>query len=195
MPSLLQFPDDGDLVRQVIVGNDVAFAKLYDRYEVFAQRSAFPILRDSAETEAAVIDAFTSIARARSRLNASLPFASYVYVVVRRKAFDRLPRLKHRAENEVPLESYNRAGGVVDSLLDPPLSPEDLALRSDRRYAILHAIACLRPAEATVIDLHYFGGYPYEDIARLLGRSVGAIKQLRGRGIERLRKELAHHGK
>jgi DNA-directed RNA polymerase specialized sigma24 family protein len=44
-----------------------------------------------------------------------------------------------------------------------------------------------------VIELHWFEESPYEEIARVVGASVAAVRVRAHRGYERLRKILPEH--
>ena len=63
-----------------------------------------------------------------------------------------------------------------------PLPPEELSL--------LDQVSNLPEKQRTVLHLHYYQGYNLQEIARLLGVTVPAVKMRLKRGREALRKEL-----
>ena len=62
------------------------------------------------------------------------------------------------------------------------LPPEELSL--------LDQVSNLPEKQRTVLHLHYYQGYNLQEIARLLGVTVPAVKMRLKRGREALRKEL-----
>src|SRR5204863_6330886 len=64
---------------------------------------------------------------------------------------------------------------------------------SERAARIRSALASLPEPQREVIELHWFEDSPYEEIARILGASVAAVRVRAHRGYERLRKILPEH--
>ena len=60
-------------------------------------------------------------------------------------------------------------------------------LGSERVQAVLSTLA---PQQRDVLLLRILADMTCEDVAKTLGKSVGAVKQLQRRGLESLRREL-----
>lgn len=76
-------------------------------------------------------------------------------------------------------------GSAVDPA-DPDLTPEEVAVARDEAAALRSALARLPRDQRTVIELQ-LSGWSGEQIASAMGRSVGAVKQLRYRAVEGVR--------
>jgi RNA polymerase sigma-70 factor (ECF subfamily) len=71
------------------------------------------------------------------------------------------------------------------------LGPEDAWLSADTGRTLRSALARLPGDQRTVLLLRFEGGLRNAEIARLLGRSEGAVKALTFRGITALRSTLS----
>jgi RNA polymerase sigma-70 factor (ECF subfamily) len=56
------------------------------------------------------------------------------------------------------------------------------------------AITVLTPAERQAIELAYFGGYTYRDVAAVLNTPEGTVKSRIRLGLQRMRRALAPLG-
>jgi RNA polymerase sigma-70 factor (ECF subfamily) len=75
---------------------------------------------------------------------------------------------------------------------DPPLTPsaEELALGQISGTALFAQLATLREDQRTVVALRVIGELSLEETAEVMGKSVGAVKQLQRRGLLALRELL-----
>jgi RNA polymerase sigma-70 factor, ECF subfamily len=78
----------------------------------------------------------------------------------------------------------------VDASHDLDREMWDLALAGEVRAAM----EVLRPGERAAIELAYFGGKTYREVATMLGEAEGTIKSRIRAGLTRLRSELASAG-
>ena len=56
-------------------------------------------------------------------------------------------------------------------------TPETVYLANERQRALWNAIATLSPLDRELVTLHYFSGLPLNEIAALMGKSHGAVRQ------------------
>lgn len=69
--------------------------------------------------------------------------------------------------------------------------PSDVETETLARIDVEAALPRLTNLQRTVICLRELGGYPFQEIAGEMGLSEGAVKALRHRGIEALRRRMA----
>lgn len=103
----------------------------------------------------------------------------------------------YRIAHNLVVDHYRAQGWRRDVPLDdtPALCSEpdcttDAAARSIRRKTLYWAMRRLTHEQATVIRMR-LAGYGYEEIAAAMGKTVGAVKALRHRGVQGLRRLLA----
>ncbi|MDF5757860.1 RNA polymerase sigma factor SigJ [Spongiactinospora sp. TRM90649] len=139
---------------------------------------AYRILGSVADADDAVQEAWLRWRRAGQ---ADVENArAYLTTVVSRVCYDALTSARARRE------SY-----VGEWLPEPVVSepgPEDRAtLDESVSVALLAVLERLSPAERTAFVLHDIFGMPFEEIASVLGRSAGAVRQLASRARGRVR--------
>jgi RNA polymerase sigma factor (sigma-70 family) len=97
-----------------------------------------------------------------------------------------------RLVDELRARSKRRGGPPYDAGADPRVSPsaEDHALERIQDAAIVELIAGLSEDQRAVVALRVVGQLTLEETAEVMGRSVGAVKQLQRRGLLTLRERV-----
>ncbi|HEX5266276.1 MAG TPA: sigma-70 family RNA polymerase sigma factor, partial [Acidimicrobiales bacterium] len=109
---------------------------------------------------------------------------SYLLTMAHRRAVDAVRREERRRGRE------ERASVRTVAPYDLEHEVWDLAVASHVR----EALGRLADAERQVIELAYFSGYTYREVAALLGQPEGTVKSRIRSGLARLRAELADAG-
>jgi RNA polymerase sigma factor (sigma-70 family) len=102
------------------------------------------------------------------------PITAWLYRVAANMAADRM-----RARRREP---------VPDALVDERRSGDDEAAAAAERDALRRALATLSADHALAVHLRLVEGYAFTDVARIMGRSVGACQML----VLRAGRELQH---
>lgn len=149
------------------------FAELYDRnfdrvYAFVAKR-----VRDRAETEDIVSEVFhRALHNIRKFQWRGTPFCAWLYRIAANEIID---RVKHSAR-EAPLTIEPRADEIDDI---------------ERRATLFQMVERLPDAQREVIVKRFGEEQSIAEVAREMGRTEGAIKQLQFRAIETLRRHYA----
>jgi RNA polymerase sigma-70 factor (ECF subfamily) len=181
-------PDDRALLATA-KANPAAFALLFDRYGDPVLNYCYYRLGTWEEAEDAAqqvfANAFAAIDRFRDHSSASAgTVRSWIFTIAhhevsnRRRAFTR-----HR---DAPLDS-------VSDLIDPGPSPEELAVAADHQGRVLGLISQLSDDQRRTIELR-LSGLTDMEIAKVLGRSPGAVRATQFRAITRLRGLMGREG-
>ncbi|HEX5585975.1 MAG TPA: sigma-70 family RNA polymerase sigma factor [Acidimicrobiia bacterium] len=110
---------------------------------------------------------------------------SFLLMDTHARCVDRVRADARRRERE---ERSARADMVADYDLD--LEAHDLAVADQVR----EAVNTLSDGEREAIDLAYFGGHTYREVARILGQPEGTVKSRIRTGLMRLRTQLLDRG-
>lgn len=151
-----------------------AFALLYRRYVGRVYGYCYVRLgeREAAEDATSTVFAKALVGLAACRDDA---FRSWLFAIAHNVVTD-----VHRARR--PLAPL----AAARELVDPTPSPEEAALADHERRSVRALLAWLVPDQARVLELR-LAGLTDAEIARVLGRSHGAIRSTQFRAVARLR--------
>jgi RNA polymerase sigma-70 factor (ECF subfamily) len=113
--------------------------------------------------------------------------------ILRHNLADFRRRYRDRAGRHVAREqplSDVKGGGLRDKLVADTPPPEDKAAAAEEAEALRRAMERLSEDHRRVIALRHEEGLSFDDIARRMGRSPGAVRKLWFRAIARLRREM-----
>jgi RNA polymerase sigma-70 factor, ECF subfamily len=169
--------DDQALLESIVQRDAQALEALYGRYKGMTYALAQRILNDWQSSEEAVQDAFVAIWRRASTYRPEAGnVRTWILAITRNAAIDRLRREKGARTNLPLLESVaadNSTAKAMSIIADRDVMAKALAeLPSDQRHAI---------------ELAYFGGYSYPEIATALDVPVGTIKSRIRLALEKMR--------
>ncbi len=185
-------PDDREihdtrLMRQVAAGDRQALAELYDRFSGPLYATAVRILRDSAEAQDVVHDAFITLWEKAAAFERERGSAfSWAVTLVRNRAIDRIRRRRRRAE--LLAESAPADLGYDE---DSPAAGGETAALGDDARVVRAAVAQLPVEQQQALELAFFGGLTQEQIAEKLSQPLGTVKARIRRGLLKLRDTLA----
>lgn len=171
---------ENDIDREIVARARLdprAFAPLYDRYLDRIYRYCYRRLSNHEAAEDATSAIF-------ARALAALPnyrdgsFRAWLFVIAHNIVVD----THRRRRPEQPLaDAYEP--------VDHELTPEEAVLASDARQSLHRLLGDLPADQRRVLELR-LAGLTGAEIARVLNRSVAAVKMLQLRAMTRLRSEL-----
>ena len=176
--------DDASLAQQIRSGDREALGALYDRYASVAMATALRVVTDREQAEDVVHDAFLTVWRKIDRFDPTRgALRGWLLTITRNLAIDRVRA--NRGDEDV---------AVLDeqSLLTAGGNPTwDEAVRRLSSAELRAAIALLPAEQRTAIELAYFGGRTYREIAVLTGVPLGTANGRLRLALARLRVTLA----
>lgn len=177
---------DRDLLRRIARGDEEAFSSLYERYVSAAFGLASRICGDRNLAEDIVQEAFLSVWRKPENYRAERgSVAAYVLGAVHHKAVD---AIRHE-------ESVRRREQAVSQPADA--SQEDLEEEGwvlVMRDQIRSTVEKLSDVQKEALQLAYFEGLTYSEVANKLGIPLGTAKTRLRDGMIRLRNLLEDSG-
>ena len=169
------------LVQRAQALEEAALASLYSTYYPRVYNYAFLHLGDvhAAEdlTSDVMLKVLESIKKYRFR---GPPFSAWVFRIARNKLIDLHRRRKRRGEVD-----------LTEPLAAMQISPQVLAERALDRGQLQLALKYLTEEQRQVIVLKFIEGFDNASVARIMGRSEGAIKSLQHRGLHSLRRIMS----
>jgi RNA polymerase sigma-70 factor, ECF subfamily len=172
-----------------------AYAGIVQRHQRRANRIAYHYLRDAADADDAVQDAFMKAFVNVASYRDELPFEVWLTRILVNACLDRIKARNRRRRWIVPMEGDAERGG---QLLDPPaetLSPEARLLAQERRRAITDALARLPERQRDVFVLSQELGYSSREVSAMTGLNESTVRVHLFRAIRKLRTLLTPPGK
>jgi RNA polymerase sigma-70 factor, ECF subfamily len=170
---------DGYLVRRAQEGYLDAYAELVDRHGQLAYRVALRLLGNHDDAEDVAQDALVAAWQQLPGFRAKSSYSTWLYQIVTRRALNRITRSP--AE-----ESLDMLGDVATAAEEPAQDVErDLTVD-----AVTAAVAALPPPQRVAIVLHHFEGLANQEIARITGSTVPAVRSHLFRGRRTLTRTL-----
>jgi RNA polymerase sigma-70 factor (ECF subfamily) len=87
---------------------------------------------------------------------------------------------------------YRDSQVIGETLETGEAGPEAQALGSAEKQQLNELIAQLTDEQRTVIQLRFIEGYSLEECARILGKTIGAIKALQHRALRQMARSFEH---
>jgi RNA polymerase sigma-70 factor, ECF subfamily len=176
--------DDAQLARRIGSGQADALGELYDRYSGTALATALRVVRDREEAEDVVHDAFVTVWKKIDRFDAARgSLRAWLMTVVRNRAIDRVRARRVTVDvDDADERSLLRTG--------PNPTWED-ALRRTSAAEVHEALATLPEDQRQALELAYFHGYTYREVADVTGVPPGTASGRLRLGLAKLRDALA----
>ena len=178
---------DEELIRRLVEGDVAAVEVLYDRYAQILFPLAMRILRDRAEAEDLVHDAFVVLTeRAHQYVRERGTVAAWLITLVRNLTIDRTRRRDRRGALARDVVSFEP--------IEPAPSPEAIAADRSTQGKVSRALASLPDVQRGTLVLAFFEGLTYPEIAERESVPIGTVKSRAARAIASLRAALAREG-
>lgn len=184
--------DDATLVQRVLAGEGTSFELLMRRYNQRLYRVARSMLRDAAEAEDALQDAWLSAFQAMGNFRGEASLATWLSRVVVNQCLARMRRQKRR-DNIVPMVAM---GGPDDEEYaamptDEAETPDKALVRAEMRAVLERKLDELPEAFRTVFVLRCVEELSVEETARCLDIPEATVRSRHFRARSMLRESLA----
>jgi RNA polymerase sigma-70 factor (ECF subfamily) len=166
------------------------FGEIVRRHQRRASRIAFYYLRDAAEADDAVQDAFVRAFVGFDGFREELSFEVWFTRILVNGCLDRLKARKRRARWLGPLEGSQASEGSNRPPMEPAAAdpaPEAQLLAEEQRRLLADALARLPARQRAVFVLSQIEGHTAREVAELTGLSESTVRVHLFRAIRRLR--------
>lgn len=168
------------------------YAELVGRHQRRASRIAFHYMRDAAEADEAVQDAFVKAYQHLSSFREELPFEVWFTRILINGCLDRIKARTRREKWVAPMP--DGPGGERDfgeRVAGNGPSPEDHLLARERRQTLGRALSRLPERQRSVFMLSHYEGCTSREVSALTGLNESTVRVHLFRAIRKLRTLLA----
>ncbi|WP_153394474.1 ECF RNA polymerase sigma factor SigK [Ornithinicoccus halotolerans] len=171
------------LVRAVAEGDQDAFARFYDLTTPRVFGLVVRVLRDRAQAEEVTQEVYLQVWRLADSYDADRGSAlAWLLTLAHRRAVDRVRSAQAQSDREAAYESrqtqpaFDSTSEIVQGRLEAGL--------------LQMAVHELSPVQRAAIELAYYQGLTYREVAERLDVPLGTVKTRIRDGLIRLRREL-----
>ena len=168
------------LLERVTARDQLALAELYDRHSRLMFTVIARIVRDRAEAEEILQEAFLAVWTKAATYDAALGSpVGWLVRLARNRAIDHFRTSAVRAR-------------TAESVEAPPIgdNPEQAASRNQERRRVRSALDTLPDEQRVLIEQAYFRGMTHSELAEAFSLPLGTVKTRVRAGMQALRQQL-----
>ncbi|GAA1115710.1 ECF RNA polymerase sigma factor SigK [Kribbella jejuensis] len=171
---------DGDLLTLTATGDTAAFSALYDRVAPWVFGLVRRILRNPAQSEEVTQEVMLDVWRTATRYDADRGSAhAWILTIAHRRAVDRV-----RSEQAAADRTAQAGARTAEIEFDQVSDTVSIRLEAEQ---VRRCLGTLTELQRESIDLAYYSGYTYPEVAQQLGAKLPTIKARMRDGLIRLR--------
>ncbi len=176
-------------LRKAQRGDSSGFSYLYEMHKRRVYSLCYRIVHNAAQAEELTQDTFLQVYRKLKTFRGDSAFSTWLHRITVNVALMHIRRCQSRI-SEVPFEPLVESGSDDAPFREQMGSPDPKLGSAVDRLNLERAISNLPPGYGLVFVLHDVEGYQHEEIADLLGCSVGNCKSQLHKARLKLRKSL-----
>jgi len=170
---------DALLLQRVVERDRAAFETLYRVYVRRLTRFLERVTRRPLEVEEVLNDTMLVVWDKAATFSGHSKVSTWIFSIAYRKALKALLRL------DEPIECDDRDWPPDEG------GPEGPLMRHELRRVLASALARLSPEQRAVVELVFFHGCAYAEIAQIVGCPIGTVKTRMFHALRRLRAMLS----
>jgi RNA polymerase sigma-70 factor (ECF subfamily) len=168
--------EDKDLVKMSLVGDQMAFEYLFNRYSDAIRRLFLQRYTSVEDTEDLLQETFIKVYINLHRYSADYTFGQWVYTIARNTHID----FERRRQEDLSIDDKFSAPAASTP------SPEESLISMQQRTQIEHYIECLPSQYRQLFKMRFLEDYSYDEIAEKLHLPMGTVKTQIHRARERM---------
>jgi RNA polymerase sigma factor (sigma-70 family) len=178
---------DIDVIRQVLQGDQNAFAILVERYNSLVFSIVLRYVKNREDAEEVAQDVFIKAFKSLASFKGDSKFSTWLYTVTTTTSISFLRKKKLEVQS---LDNENIAGAAIQ--IDGGMNANQVEQKS-KANMVNEAIKMLSPDDAQVIMLFYKGEQSLEEMAKILGKETNAVKVQLHRARARLKEKMERY--
>src|SRR5437763_15237145 len=173
-------PDDRELLARIASGDLQAFERLYRLYQQRMTRLLTTLLKRPQLIEEVLDDTMMVVWQTSGNFRGSSKPSTWIFAIAYRKAY------KAKARWPDPVEDPE-----FDTRVSRDPGPDEELHHQRQRTALMKAMDQLSPDHRAVVDLTYFHGMGYREIANIVDCPVDTVKTRMFHARRRLKQAMS----
>jgi RNA polymerase sigma-70 factor (ECF subfamily) len=175
------FPEEHDLALALAAHDQLAWRQLFDEQYQRVYNYAYLRTGNAADADDVASSVFVEAVRGIGRFNyRGTPVAAWLFRIAHNETVDLLKRRRRFAADSIDTADEHRQPAARDAF-----GP------ADEWRAVREGIGALKPEHRDVLLLRLVEGRTVMEVAKLLGKSEGAVKVTQMRALQALRARLS----
>lgn len=171
-----------DLIKQAKEGKQAAFTKLYEKYKSTIRTTILQVVKNNDVADDLLSVTFhKAFSKIDSYVN-HISFEMWLKTIAINTAIDYIRSSKNEKQNH-----YIDSEDNYIQLDSNDLSPEEVIMKQETVEQLKVALHKLRSKYRNILELRYFKGLSYEELATELGVPIGTVKSDLNKAKKRLR--------
>ncbi|HLK47652.1 MAG TPA: sigma-70 family RNA polymerase sigma factor, partial [Bryobacteraceae bacterium] len=188
---IFSVPEEDALVTALCQGHENAYEVLIQRYQQPVYNLVCRLLNDPSDACDIVQEVFLKVFRNIGSFRGKSSLKTWIYRITVNEAHNARRWFFRHRRREVELDTDpNETRNWRDTIPDSSRSPFDVAFDREQAILIQAALDRINPVFRSAVVLRDITDLSYEEIADILGISLGTVKSRILRGREALREEL-----
>jgi RNA polymerase sigma-70 factor (ECF subfamily) len=175
---------DSELLEKIAGGDREAFKILYGRYVRQVFSFIFKLTGDSKLTEEVTNDVFFDVWKGAGGFQGRSAVLTWIFGIAHNKTMN---ELRKKTPDPVDPEEFVRVA-------NPDAGAEEIVEKKDRSERMKKALNELSPDHRTVLELTFFEGMSYQEIAAVMDCPVNTVKTRMFYAKEKLKEAFTKYG-
>ncbi len=184
--------NEREWIRQVLSGEQDAFAHLVTEYEKQVYRLCLKMVGNAEDAEDLAQEAFFKAWKGLKFYKFESSFSTWLYRLTTNVCIDHLRKQKRQTAASLTLD--DEENGQELEIPDREPMPEEQLLKKERQQQLQLAMGKLEEDARLILTLRVVEDLSYEQIAQIMDLKIGTVKSRIARARERLKNILAHDG-
>ncbi len=180
--------NDQQLIADYLNGDNSSIAILIGRYLKAVFNFTFRFVGKSEDAEDITQETFLKTWRNLKKYRQGENFKTWLFTIARNTAIDLLRKKKNFVFSD--FENDDGENSFAETLTDPEPLPDEVFTQAEEKNVLDNAITKLSPAHREVLLLHYNEHFTFDEIGKILGKSINTVKSRHRRALEDLRRLL-----
>jgi RNA polymerase sigma-70 factor (ECF subfamily) len=179
---------DQELLHEYLDGDNEALSMLIKRYIKPIYNFTYRLSGDAGDAEDIAQETFIKVWRHANTFRTNENFKTWLFTIAHRSAIDHLRKKKQLVFSDFTHDDDESS--FADSIPDTELLPDELFAKAEEKALIENLVAKLSLPHQEILFLYYTEELTFDEIGKIVGKSLNTVKSQHRRALAQLRKLL-----